>query len=172
MAASIYYDGECPFCARYVTLLRLKKTIGPVELIDLRLDEGIKLELSSQGFNLDKGMVVDIDGRRFGGADAVNQLALLSTPSNFFNKFNKWIMSIPFLACYFSWDVNKSPLMMKALGRVPVYLVPCSRYFQCSIFLIIYWNTIAYRLKGICFLLSSVLCCYLFGHNPRGYYGF
>jgi len=98
MAASIYYDGECPFCARYVTLLRLKKTIGPVELIDLRLDEGIKLELSSQGFNLDKGMVVDIDGRRFGGADAVNQLALLSTPSNFFNKFNKWIMSIPFLA--------------------------------------------------------------------------
>lgn len=98
MATSIYYDGECPFCARYVTLLRLKETLGPVKLIDVRIDTNAQQELYDEGFNLDKGMVVEIDGRRKGGADAMNQLALLSTPSNFFNRFNKWVMSFSILA--------------------------------------------------------------------------
>jgi len=98
MAASVFYDGECPFCAQYVTLLRLKETVGPVNLVDVRDNPDILEELNAQGYNLDKGMVVDIDGRRVGGAAAVNQLALLSTPSNLFNRLNKWIMSIPILA--------------------------------------------------------------------------
>lgn len=98
MANYVYYDGECPFCARYVSLLRLREAIGPVNLVNVRDDLSILDELQKQGFNLDRGMVVDIFGKRLGGADAVNQLALLSTPSTLFNRLNKWIMSIPFLA--------------------------------------------------------------------------
>lgn len=98
MANYVYYDGECPFCARYVSLLRLREAIGPVNLVNVRDDLSILDELQKQGFNLDRGMVVDISGKRLGGADAVNQLALLSTPSTLFNRLNKWIMSIPFLA--------------------------------------------------------------------------
>lgn len=98
MAASVFYDGECPFCAQYVTLLRLKETVGSVTLVDVREHPGMLKELNDQGYNLDKSMVVDIDGRRLSGAAAVNQLALLSTPSNLFNRLNKWIMSISILA--------------------------------------------------------------------------
>jgi len=98
MAASVYYDGECPFCDHYVKLLRLKETAGPVNLVDVRTDLALLEDLQAQGFNLDKGMVVDIDGHRKGGADAMNQLALLSTPSTTFNRLNKWIMSNAFLA--------------------------------------------------------------------------
>ena len=98
MVASIYYDGECPFCARYVTLLRLKDTLGPVDLVDVRTEQALQQELFAEGFNLDKGMVFEVDGRRVGGADAINQLALLSTPSSLFNRINKWIMSFSLLA--------------------------------------------------------------------------
>jgi len=98
MSASVYYDGECPFCDRYVKLLRLKEAVGPVNLVDVRTDPALLEDLQAQGFNLDKGMVVDIDGQRHGGADAVNKLALLSTPSSTFNRFNKWVMSNAFLA--------------------------------------------------------------------------
>lgn len=100
MSASVYYDGECPFCDRYVTLLRLKEAVGPVDLVDVRNNPALLEELQEQGFNLDKGMVVDFDGQRQGGADAVNQLALLSTPSTTFNRVNKWIMSNAFLAAF------------------------------------------------------------------------
>lgn len=98
MTISVYYDGECPFCAKYMTLMRLKETAGEVKLIDLRSNQEIKAELISEGFELDKGMVVDMDGRRVEGAEAVHQLALLSTPSNSFNRFNKAIMSSKFLS--------------------------------------------------------------------------
>ena len=98
MAASVYYDGDCPFCDRYVSLLRLQETVGPVDLVDLRSHPALVAELNEQGFSLDKGMVLDVDGRRIGGADAMHQLALLSTPSTNFNRLNKWIMSNAFLA--------------------------------------------------------------------------
>lgn len=98
MTTSIYYDGECPFCARYVTLLRLKDSVGHVDLVDLRVAQKMKTELIEQGFDLDKGMVVEMDGDRIGGAEAINRLALLTTPSNFFNRVNKVILSSPILA--------------------------------------------------------------------------
>ena len=100
MSASIYYDGDCPFCVRYITFLRLNASVGPVKLVNLREAAIEKAELLTQGFDVDKGMVVEIDGRRVGGADAMHQLALLSTPSTAFNKLNKTIMSSRFLAFF------------------------------------------------------------------------
>ncbi|MEZ5490917.1 MAG: DUF393 domain-containing protein [Gammaproteobacteria bacterium] len=85
----IYYDGNCPFCDRYVHFIKLKETAGSVQLQDLRHDEEGRRGLERQGFNLDEGMVVDLDGKRLGGADAVNALALLSTPVDTFNRFNR-----------------------------------------------------------------------------------
>jgi len=37
--------------------------------------------------------VLEMNGQRVGGAEAVNQIALLSTPSGLFNRLNKWIFS-------------------------------------------------------------------------------
>ena len=63
----VYYDGECPFCTRYVRMLRLKEAVGHLRLIDLRENSEIRSELLGQGFDLDQGMVVEIGGRRYGG---------------------------------------------------------------------------------------------------------
>lgn len=100
MGAIIYYDGDCPFCAHYVSFLRLKESVGPVDLVNLRENEAKKVELLAEGYDLDKGMVVEVSGRRVGGADAVHQLALLTTPSTLFNKINKAIMSSAGLASF------------------------------------------------------------------------
>jgi len=89
----VYYDGECPFCTRYVRMLRLKEAVGHLRLIDLRENSEIRSELLRQGFDLDQGMVVEIGGRRYGGGEATNQLALMSTPINWFNKLNRLIFS-------------------------------------------------------------------------------
>lgn len=78
MAATIYYDGECPFCARYTALVRLREAVGDVRLVNLREHPEDRAELQRAGFDLDRGMVLDLDGKRYGGADAMHMLSILS----------------------------------------------------------------------------------------------
>lgn len=97
MALSVFYDGECPFCSRYVGMLRLQR-VQDVCLVDLRGDPDMRRKLEEDGFEVDRGMVVDQDGQRFGGAQAVNVLALLATPSDAMNRINRTIFASPGLA--------------------------------------------------------------------------
>lgn len=97
MLLNIYYDGECPFCTRYVRMLRLAQS-AKVVLIDLRERPDLHEELLATGFDVDKGMVVEQDGHRLGGADAVNILAMLSTPSDRLNRLNRSLLGSPVVA--------------------------------------------------------------------------
>jgi len=97
MVLTVYYDGECPFCTRYIRMLRLSRSVE-VALVDLRTCRPVRDDLRAQGFDVDRGMVVETEGRRVGGADAVNTLALLSTPSDSLNRINRALLSSPRLA--------------------------------------------------------------------------
>lgn len=98
MALTVYYDGDCPFCKCYVRLLRLRQAAGPVSLVNLREHADARSQLEGEGFELDQGMVVETRARRFGGPDAINALALLSTSSNPFNRANRLLLSSPTVA--------------------------------------------------------------------------
>ncbi|MGH6913012.1 MAG: DCC1-like thiol-disulfide oxidoreductase family protein [Geminicoccales bacterium] len=86
--AAIVYDGQCPFCSRYVQLVRLRQSLGRVELVDAREGGPLVDEVRAAGFDLDDGMVLKLDGRFYHGADCIHRLALLSTPSSSFNRIN------------------------------------------------------------------------------------
>ena len=94
---SVYYDGDCPFCDRYVKMLRLQRA-SDVNLIDLRYHPAKVSEFGDAGYSLDEGMVVEADGRILHGSDAVSYLAALSTPSDFLNRLNKTALSKPVAA--------------------------------------------------------------------------
>ncbi len=89
----IIYDGECPVCKTYVAHMRLKKNYGVVELVNARDDELIARHFRDKGMSLDEGMVVKLDDSEFYGADAVNVLAMLSSDSGVFNRFNALVFS-------------------------------------------------------------------------------
>jgi len=82
---SILYDGDCPFCSRYVSWLRLKKNLG-VSLVDARGNSALKDEATKAGYDLDHGMLVRYGGRDYYADEAILLLSLLATPANFFNK--------------------------------------------------------------------------------------
>jgi predicted DCC family thiol-disulfide oxidoreductase YuxK len=93
--AWIVYDGECPFCSRYVAMLRLRESLGPVALVNAR-DGGPEVEEArAAGLDLDQGMVLKLDGRLYHGDECINRLALLSTPSSAFNRINGAIFRSP-----------------------------------------------------------------------------
>jgi predicted DCC family thiol-disulfide oxidoreductase YuxK len=86
--AWIVYDGQCPFCSRYVQLVRLRESLGRVQLVDARKGGPEVEEVRKAGLDLDEGMVLKLDGRLYHGADCIHMVALLSTPSSWFNRVN------------------------------------------------------------------------------------
>lgn len=88
---TIIYDGECPFCSRYVSLLRLRDALGSVELLNARDGGPLVEEIRRRGLDLDQGMVLAIDGQLFHGAECLHRLALMTTGSGIFNRVNAWI---------------------------------------------------------------------------------
>jgi predicted DCC family thiol-disulfide oxidoreductase YuxK len=90
-AAWVVYDGQCLFCSRYVALLRLRNTLGRVDLVNARDGGALVEEIVAAGVDLDEGMVLKMDGRLYHGDECIHRLALLSTASTTFNRINRAI---------------------------------------------------------------------------------
>lgn len=85
----LLYDGDCPFCSAYVSYVRLRETAGPMPLLNARSHPERVEEVRRRGLDLDTGMVLKLDERYYHGADCIHALALLTTPSGFFNRLNR-----------------------------------------------------------------------------------
>ena len=77
---NIYYDGHCPFCKSYVKLQRLRESYL-VNLIDLRESPQKVLEFTEVGYDLDEGMVVEVEEKVYCGSEAVYMMSLLQNNS-------------------------------------------------------------------------------------------
>jgi predicted DCC family thiol-disulfide oxidoreductase YuxK len=96
--AWLVYDGDCPFCSRYVQYLRLRRAAGPVKLVNAREGGPLVDELMRAGLDLDEGMVLKLGGRYYHGADCIHALALLSSGSGLFNRINARVFRSPQLS--------------------------------------------------------------------------
>lgn len=94
----LIYDGECPFCSRYVSLVRLREAAGVLQLVDARDGGSVVEGVRARGYVIDEGMVLIMDGQYYHGDDCLNRLALLSTRSGFFNRLNYWLFRSPLLS--------------------------------------------------------------------------
>lgn len=94
----IVYDGECPFCSRFVAWQRLRQSVGPVSLQDARENGALARALWAAGYDLDNGMVLIWNDQIFYGDECVHRLALLSSGSGLFNKMNAWAFRSPGVA--------------------------------------------------------------------------
>lgn len=87
----LVYDHDCPFCRNYCQLVKLRETVGRLELVDARKPSALMDEITSKGLDIDRGMVLRIGDDLYYGSDAIHILALLSTKSGLFNRLNYWI---------------------------------------------------------------------------------
>lgn len=87
----LLYDGECPFCSRYVQMVRLRESAGPVRLVNARIGGPELAEVRAAELDIDQGMVLKLDGRLYHGDACIHRLALLTTPSGAFNRLNAWV---------------------------------------------------------------------------------
>lgn len=96
--AAIIYDGDCPFCSRYVKLVRLREALGQVDLVNAREGGPLVDEVQRAGLDLDEGMVLKLGDRFYHGADCIHMLAVLGTSSGLFNRVTGTLFRSPVVA--------------------------------------------------------------------------
>lgn len=117
----IVYDGECPFCSRYVTMTRLRDSVGIVELINARTDHELVQDIKARGIDLNEGMLARYRGEEYYGADCVHFLSMLSSRSGAVNSMVSFLfrnrgvakLAYPFLR-------SGRNLTLRILRRAPI----------------------------------------------------
>ena len=89
----VIYDGECVFCNNYVRFVRLRETIGKVDLLDARSDDPRVERYWKEGFDLNEGLLFVYNGKTYQGAEAVRILSGLSTGISVLNRLNRAVFS-------------------------------------------------------------------------------
>ncbi len=89
----LLYDGECPFCSAYVKMTRLKDAGVKLQLLNAREHTDLVEKFAAQGFEIDSGMVMQLGGATYFGADVMHAVTALTTPASFFNRLNKVLFS-------------------------------------------------------------------------------
>mgnify|MGYP006147597495 FL=1 len=84
----LVYDKDCPACNAYSQLVRIRQSVGELQLVNAREDSAVMRELTACGLDIDQGMVLIMANNRYYGSDAIYMLSLLSSRSGIFNRLN------------------------------------------------------------------------------------
>ena len=87
----LVYDRECPACNAYCQVVNIRESLGDLRIVDARESSDVLKEITSQGLDIDQGMVLKMGGQLYYGADAIHALALIGSRSGVFNRVNYWV---------------------------------------------------------------------------------
>ena len=54
----LVYDRECPACNTYCQVVNIRKDVGDLRIVDARENSEVMDEITSQGLDIDQGMVL------------------------------------------------------------------------------------------------------------------
>lgn len=114
----LVYDRECPVCEHYSQVVRIKQSVGELKIVNAREDSEVMREITARGLDVDQGMVLKMGDQYYYGSDAIHALALISSRSGVFNRFNYWIFRSKTLAhiLYPVLRVGRN-VLLKFLGK-------------------------------------------------------
>lgn len=87
----LVYDKQCPACHFYCQLVRIRESVGELELVDAREPSEIMDEITAAGLDIDQGMVLKMGDALYYGSDAIHMLSLIGSESGLFNRLNYWL---------------------------------------------------------------------------------
>jgi predicted DCC family thiol-disulfide oxidoreductase YuxK len=117
----LVYDKECPACNAYCQVIRIRESVGDLKIIDARDKSDVLDEITAKGLDIDQGMVLKMGDQLYYGADAIHALALISSRSGIFNRFNYWMFKSETISSWlypmFRFFRN---LLLKLLGKTRI----------------------------------------------------
>jgi predicted DCC family thiol-disulfide oxidoreductase YuxK len=92
--ALLLYDGDCPFCSRYGAWVRLRDRYG-LTLLDARQQPGLVEQYAARGYDIDRGMILEVDGRLYHGAAAIVMLDAMTSPLRPLDRLARVVVRVP-----------------------------------------------------------------------------
>lgn len=89
----VYYDKECPFCEKYSKYIELKK-LCDIELIDARTNKSLLNNLKEEGFDINDGVILELDSQIFQGFEAVQKIDSLLEKNDLKSKFFSFLINL------------------------------------------------------------------------------
>ena len=86
----LVYDRECPACNMYCQIIKIKESVGDLQIVDAREDTSVLKQITKERLDIDQGMVLKMGNQLYYGADAIHALALIGSESDIFNRINHW----------------------------------------------------------------------------------
>ena len=117
----LVYDKECPACNAYCQVVRISESVGELRIVDARENSEVMKEISSQGLDIDQGMVLKMGNQLYYGSDAVHTLALIGSRSGIFNRINYWIFKSQIISSIL-YPILRffRNLLLKILGKTKI----------------------------------------------------
>ena len=117
----LVYDKECPACDTYCQIVKIRETVGDLQLIDAREKSEVLEEITQLGLDIDQGMVLKMGGQLYYGSDAMHALALISSRSGLLNRINYWIFKSKSVSSWV-YPVLRlfRNLLLKMLGKTKI----------------------------------------------------
>jgi predicted DCC family thiol-disulfide oxidoreductase YuxK len=115
----LLYDGECPACRSYVAFSRLRQLYPDLRLLDARGEPELVVRLRGQGYDINEGMVLCLDGRIHFGAEATRMIAILGGEQP--SRLRRWVLAgvgtAPWARALYPWLNRTRQLLLRLLGR-------------------------------------------------------
>ena len=91
---NLYYDEECPFCKKYSKYIELRKKYE-IKIVNARESINKINNFRENGFDINDGMIVELDDKIYQGADAAKLLDDCILKDNFIDKFISFFVKVP-----------------------------------------------------------------------------
>jgi predicted DCC family thiol-disulfide oxidoreductase YuxK len=117
----LVYDWECPACDTYCRRVRVRPSAGKLHLVNARETTASMEEITKAGLDIDQGMVVKMGGRLYYGSDAIHALAVVSSPSDLFNRLSHYVFRSKTLSRILYPGLRACRnLLLKAMGKTKI----------------------------------------------------
>ena len=87
----VLYDGECPVCAAYMGIARLKLLRPDLQVLDARVEPELVAALRAEGHEVNESILVGLGPKVYKGAEATRLIARLGSS-------NPWTRRIALVA--------------------------------------------------------------------------
>lgn len=118
----LLYDGNCPVCTAYVAMSHLHQLCPNLRVVSARTEPALVAALREQGYEINQGMVLSLNGKVYFGADATQMIARLAavSPSYWRRSALAAIGTAPWARPLYPWLNRGRQLLLRILGRHPI----------------------------------------------------
>jgi len=118
----LLYDGECPACSAYVAIARLRQLYPQLRIVSARGEPALVAQLRRDGYEINEGMVLSLDGAIHFGADATRMIAVLgrASPASWRGMALGFVGTAPWARRLYPWLNRARRLLLWLLRRRPI----------------------------------------------------